>query len=239
LADGAEVDDTAPAAGATDSVAGAGPRFVKVHDAYTVTPLGEPLLAGRGGAKGAILIARDPRAVAPSLAHYRRSSVDDAIAFMNDAAAALASMVRSQPDQLRQRLLGWSGHVASWLDQVDIPVHLVRYEDLVADPVATFLAAMEFAGRIVPRSDVERAVDYASFARLQAQEKEKGFGEWRRRGTGEFFFRRGESNAWRCELTRKQIQSIEEANAQTMIRLGYELSLCEDCAETRIWAGEK
>ena len=47
-------------------------RFVKVHDAYTLTPKGEPLLAGRRGADGAIVIVRDPRDVAPSLANHNR-----------------------------------------------------------------------------------------------------------------------------------------------------------------------
>ena len=47
-------------------------RFVKVHDAYTLTPNGEPLLAGRRGADGAIVIVRDPRDVAPSLANHNR-----------------------------------------------------------------------------------------------------------------------------------------------------------------------
>ncbi len=45
-------------------------RFVKVHDAYTLTPTGEPLLAGARGADGAIVIVRDPRDVAPSLASH-------------------------------------------------------------------------------------------------------------------------------------------------------------------------
>ncbi len=59
-------------------------RFVKVHDAYTITLKGEPVLAGRRGADGAILIVRDPRDMAPSLANHNCISTDDAIAFMND-----------------------------------------------------------------------------------------------------------------------------------------------------------
>ena len=47
-------------------------RFVKAHDAYTLTPKGEPLLGGRRGADGAIVIVRDPRDVAPSLANHNR-----------------------------------------------------------------------------------------------------------------------------------------------------------------------
>jgi len=62
LAKGAEDD--------LDSPTGPGVRMVKVHDAYTLSPLGEPLLGGAKAAQGAIVIVRDPRDVAPSLAHH-------------------------------------------------------------------------------------------------------------------------------------------------------------------------
>jgi aryl sulfotransferase len=233
LAQGAEVEDgEAP-------VARPGPRLVKVHDAYTGTPQGEPLLAGRRGARGAIVIVRDPRDIAPSLANHRGTTIDDAIGFMNNDAAAFCGTVKAQPNQLRQRLLGWSGHVESWLDQGDIPVHLVRYEDLAARPVETLLAAMAFAGHEVRRSDAVRAAEFASFARLQAQERAKGFGEWRRGGAGALFFRRGESNAWRRELTREQVLRIEAAQSAMMARLGYQIAICEDRPTTWVRAGER
>jgi aryl sulfotransferase len=76
-------------------------RFVKAHDAYTLTPLGEPLLAGARGAAGAV----------------------QAIAFMGNPAAGFCVQTNRQHNQLRQQLPGWSGHIASWLDQTDIPVH--------------------------------------------------------------------------------------------------------------------
>src|SRR5262249_45360397 len=44
-----------------------GPRLMKVHDAYVLTPKGEPLLKG---ADAAIVIVRDPRDVVVSLAHH-------------------------------------------------------------------------------------------------------------------------------------------------------------------------
>jgi aryl sulfotransferase len=201
---------------------GPGPRFIKVHDAYAGTPLGEPLLAGARGARGAILIVRDPRDVAPSLANHRHITVERAVDFMHDEKAAFAGESRSQSHQLRQRLFSWSGHGASWLDQTDLPVHLVRYEDLAADTLETFRAAMDFAGQPVSRADAERAIDFASFERLQAQERGQGFSEWRGRGDGRLFFRRGQTSGWREELTPEQVGRIEAAHGWMMDRLGYE-----------------
>jgi aryl sulfotransferase len=194
-----------------------------VHDAYTLTPKGEPLLAGRGGADGAIVIARDPRDVAPSFANHYRSSIDEAVAFMSDRDAGFCTKTLRQHIQLRQKLPGWSGHIASWLDQTDIPVHLIRYEDMKADTVGTLGRALAFAGRAATDEEIHRAVAFADFAELRLQEQDKGFRETPVRPGG-LFFRRGQAGAWRDELSAEQVARIEAAHAPMMRRLGYELA---------------
>jgi aryl sulfotransferase len=197
-------------------------RFVKVHDAYTLTPLGEPLLAGARGA--AVVIVRDPRDVAPSLASHTNSSVDDAIAFMNDRDAVFSANTTKQDSQLRQKLPGWSGHVTSWLDQADIPVHLVRYEDLRIDTAVVLRRALEFAGQAATDDELWRAVRFADFARLKQQEEEMGFKEAPRQLSARFF-RRGEAGGWRDELAPDQAARIAAAHGAVMRRLGYDVTL--------------
>jgi len=200
-------------------------RFVKVHDAYTLTPKGEPLLAGSRGAAGAIVIARDPRDVAPSLANHNRSTIDAAIAFMNDSGSAFGAKLESQSSQLRQRLPGWSGHIASWLDQEDIPVHVLRYEDMQADTAGVLMRALAFAGRPATGEQIRQAVGMAEFSQLRQQEQQRGFREAPLHPqAGGSFFRRGEAGAWRDELTAEQVARIEAAHAPMMQRLGYALS---------------
>ena len=91
-----------------------------------------------------------------------------------------------------RQLPGWSGHIASWLDQTDIPVHLVRYEDLQGRHRGIFPRALAFAGRRRRDEEIVRAVAFADFAELQRQEQDKGFRETPRRPGG-LFFRRGEA----------------------------------------------
>ena len=205
-------------------------RFVKAHDAYTLTCDGEPLLAGRGGADGAIVIVRDPRGVAPSLANHNGTSIDDAIAFMNNKRAGFCVKPGRMHNQLRQQLPGWSGHVAGWLDQTDIPVHLIRYEDMAADTVGTLRHALAFAGRAATDEEMWRAVAFADFAELKRQEGEKGFREGPRPTRGGQFFRRGAAGAWRDELTPEQVARIEAEHAPMMRRLGYEPATVENRA---------
>lgn len=199
-------------------------RFVKVHDAYTPTPSGEPLLAGARGADAAIVIVRDPRDIVPSLANHSSIAIDEAITFICNRAAAFSDKTNRQPSQLRQKLPGWSGHIASWLDQSDIPVHLIRYEDMQADALGTLRGVLAFAGRAASDDEMKRAVAFADFAQLRQQEQSQGFREAPRPWTDGKFFRRGQTGGWRDELTAEQAARIEAEHAAMMRRLGYELS---------------
>lgn len=204
-------------------------RFVKTHDAWTNTVDNEPLLGGRAAADGAILIVRDPRDVAPSLANHSGRSVDEAISFMGDSDAAFCGRRDRQHNQLRQQLPGWSGYHRSWLDQAVLPLHLVRYEALHADVAQVFADALAFSGVAARASDVERAVRFASFAELEKQESERGFRE-APPGCGGAFFRRGVAGGWRDELTPEQARTIEAQHGAMMERLGYASSLRRDDA---------
>ena len=197
--------------------------FVKVHDAYTRNAQGETLLAGARGANAAMLIVRDPRDVAVSLAHHRGQSIDDTVALMANPEAALAESLHGAASrQLRQRMLSWSMHAESWLDQRDLPMLLLRYEDLSADTVGEFRRVLAFAGLIAEPAQVDRAVNLAAFERLRELEARTGFRERSRKAP--IFFRQGRAGAWRGTLTHAQIRAIEVTHGPMMRRLGYELS---------------
>ena len=193
-------------------------RFYKVHDAYTRTRDGDPVL-GRNTARAAIVLVRDPRDVAVSLAAHFNTGLDSAIDYMGRDDAALGGQQDDRTPHFEQRLLTWSGHLASWVDQGDIPVHLVRYESLLANTVDVFVDAMTFADRLVTRAQAAKAADLAAFERLQAQERGRGFREGPRHGP---FFRSGRAGGWRDVLTTNQIRRIEADQGPMMGRLGYE-----------------
>jgi aryl sulfotransferase len=199
-------------------------RFVKTHDAWTYTSDGEPLLGGLKGASGAILIVRDPRDVAPSLANHGTRPIDESILFMGKEDASFCGERDRQPNQLRQQLPGWSGYNRGWLDQADIPVHLVRYEDMQADAAGSFRRALAFAGVEITAEEAAQAARFADFGELKKQEAERGFREAPRTRPGGGFFRRGVSGAWHDELIPAQVARIEADHAAMMLRLGYPLS---------------
>jgi hypothetical protein len=194
------------------------PLFIKVHDQWRRTPEGGALFPPE--ATGAtIYIARDPRAVAPSFANHYSCALDDAIDRMATPEYGIAARLDRLASQLPQPMGSWSQHVTSWLDQSELPVHLVRYEDLHAAPEAEFAEILRRAGLPVDGDRLAAALARTRFERLQAQEAAVGFKE--RLSASPRFFRQGRPDRWREELTPAQIARIERDHGAIMERLGY------------------
>ncbi len=205
------------------------PLYCKAHDCYDLTPTGEPLFPAKV-TRGAVYVVRDPRAVAVSFAHHTGRAIDAEIALMADAAASISSSDDRLSQQLHQRLRSWGDHVESWLT-APFPVHVVRYEDMHADPIAAFGAIARFLDLPHDAERIASAVAAASFSRLQEQERASGFIERPRHAVA--FFREGRIDGWRDTLTPAQIARIEQAHGPMMLRLGYELA-CADGLAPRI-----
>lgn len=196
-------------------------RFIKTHDAYTYTVDGEPLMGGPSAAGCAILIVRDPRDVAPSLAHHIGQTIDQAIDFMGSDRSNFCGRRDRQYQQLRQHLPTWAGYNAGWTQQRDIPVHVVRYEDLKTDTPGVLRRALAFAGIDVSEDDCATAARFADFDALKQQETDKGFREVTRAGPDARFFRRGLAGGWRDELNPAQVARIDAEQAVMMAHFGY------------------
>lgn len=196
-------------------------RIVKSHDQWRCNDRGESLFPADVTA-ATVVIVRNPLAIAPSWAHHSAVSVDAAIDSLARQDAGLSTSLSRNSDQLPQLLGDWSSHVSSWLDQQELPITLVRYEDLSADPCATLSAILTALG-IDPEVDrVAQAVTACRFQVLADREATVGFAE--RARADRAFFRRGETESWREELTPSQIARIVGFHALAMERLGYDTS---------------
>ena len=193
------------------------PTFVKVHDACIRTPRGAALFP-RTATAGAVYLVRNPLDVAVSLANHDGTSVDAAIAKMNRA-TTLAPQTGGLSQQLPQPMLTWSAHVTSWRTCAAFPLHVARYEDMLADPMAEFGGIVRFCGLEWDAARLAEAVDETAFDRLQDQERRGGFNE-KLRGTA-IFFRAGAAGGWRTALRAGQVRSLVEAHEPEMDRFGY------------------
>lgn len=191
--------------------------FIKVHDAYTYLEDGAPLM-GTVNSK-ALYIMRNPLDVAVSFANHVSKDLNRMIKVMGDEEFAFCNNKNMLPNQLRQKLLTWSLHVESWAQAAEIPIFLVKYEDMKLEPVKTFTAAVRFIGLECTDEQIARAIELSDFDKLKAEEEQKGFKERPYKTTS--FFRAGTVGDWRNHLSNEQRDQLVNDHEATMRKFGY------------------
>lgn len=194
--------------------------FIKIHDAYTLNIQNNPIVPTEP-TRCALYFIRNPLDVVASFANHNNGTLDEAIHIMNKPKGSLARQKGNfnVNNQFNQLMLSWSGHVESWTNDLPFPVLVLRYEDMLADGLATFTKAVEFMGIEVQPGQVEKAIIASNFEKLKEKEQEKGFGE--KNVKSESFFRKGKSGGWKEELNAEQIQSIITNHKSVMEKYGY------------------
>ena len=162
----------------------------------------------------AIYLVRDPRETALSfMNHYGMPSMDATLDNMlNDE-----TLTRFPDKGLFVPQGSWQMNVASWLEKKPYPVHILRYEDLLAQPFKEFskvirVLQMDFDAKLLKKS-----IQACEFSRLQKAEQKTGFKE----GVGQTFFHKGQADRWRTKLDQKHQDRIVKACGVQMKALGY------------------
>jgi hypothetical protein len=164
---------------------------------------------------GAIYIVRNPLDVAISLSHHNKGTIDQAITYMNAKSAKSVNNERN----VYEIYDTWSEHVASWTATPSPTLHVMRYEDMLANPQKSFASVVKFLGIEAPRQRIEKAIKLSSFTVLKEQERRQGF---RERPDGvPAFFREGKAGQWKKILTAEQIDAIVTTHREQMARFGY------------------
>lgn len=216
----AELDKLRGRVGHQPALFAEGLRYHKVHDAF-ISPdsAGRPVVPTEG-CRGAVVVIRHPADVAVSLSHFFSWDLERCLRFLLDEEAALCHSSRRGGQQVRQFLGSWGCHVQSWVNQEQVPVLLLRYEDLLNDPQGHFSRLAAFLGLPTEASLIEEAVANTSFETLKAKEEAEG-GFLERPEGCERFFRSGRSGEGRERLSRAAVQALEEAFAEVLQRHGY------------------
>lgn len=197
------------------AIAAAAPKtvFVKTHnlagmqDGY---PLHNPAVSA-----GAIYVVRNPLDVTISMSHHFGISLDEAIMYLGNEAAATENN-----ELFVTEILGsWSRHVKSWSEFDNDRILVLRYEDLLEKPAKGFGKVARLVGLGTDRSRIERAVRHASFNALAAMERRHGFVEVPIKS--QRFFRAGRANQWRDVLSREQVGRIIADHREQMARWRY------------------
>lgn len=189
--------------------------FKKAHDAYVQNRRSVPLFPAEVS-KAAIYFVRNPLDVCISYANHSGGKIPKNVSFLINEEAQIAG---KRTGQLRQLLLSWTSHAQSWLGQDNIPVHLVRYEDMLRDTEATFKGIVNFLGLAYNEDKLKNALNYCNFKTLQKMESKNGFRE--KTQACKKFFWKGEIGYYRDFLSQEQIKRIVDYNRNSMLDFGY------------------
>lgn len=193
-------------------------EYLKTHDAWEFNSEGNPIFPEEI-TKGVIYFIRNPLDIAVSFAFHQNIDFTNMISKMNDHEYGLCLNKSKMMNQIPQRLLTWSEHVISWVHKSNLPLHVMRYEDMIEKPENTFSRALEFLDINFTKEELSSALQNSSFEKLSGQEEKYGFHE--KKIYSKKFFRRGQRNNWRIYLSTAQIKQIIKRNRTIMKEFGY------------------
>jgi glycosyltransferase involved in cell wall biosynthesis len=161
----------------------------------------------------AIYLVRDGRDAVVSIAHHRKDLVNPGSDFLMNLQEAIVAAEGSF-------FGGWSKNAQAWIQRAQL---IIRYEDLIADPVAVFKRVEKLIP--LPPGNWEKLPD---FAEMKAGKPKYG-------GTSKLvdprfnpedfaakFFRKGKSGGWREEMSPFLQDLFWNYHGPMMERLGYE-----------------
>jgi hypothetical protein len=187
------------------------PRFIKSHQYF------HPRY------QKVVYIVRDPRDVALSYYDFQRKyrQIEDAY--------PLASFVS---DFVAGRMISadygtWRENVGSWIyTRGGSPGFLLlRYEDMIADPLNQMTRLAEFLGLEPKITVLERVLATSSAEHMRKLEETQGH-RWvstKGKRTDIPFVRSATSGSWKAKLPENSVAEIEAAWGSLMSALGYEL----------------
>lgn len=187
--------------------------MVKTHNAITLHE-GEPLIRLEYTA-GAVYLLRNVFDVTVSFAHHYDLSMDDAV----DGICSSAMRVRTSRASVFQVLGSWTDHYRSWFGVENFSPHLMRYEDMVRDPIKVFGRFMRFLG--VPKNPerLKRAVRNSTFGEAAKQEQRTGFRE--RVRADQTFFRAGKVGDYRKYLSDDNVKRLVDCHHELLLEHKY------------------
>ena len=186
-----------------------GHMFMKTHTA-NVYMHDMPLMPQKY-TKKAVYIIRDPRDVIISAAKYFRHSLEKQWEKMRDDTMIMGAWDKPMSFQ---PCGSWRMNVLSWTQEERFPVHLVKYEDLLADTAGTFRKILKFYGFEIDEAKIQRAVELTEFSRLQKLEQKFGFrddvpkNEEKGKTEDRQFFRVGKARQWETEMPKEMQEAV-------------------------------
>ena len=205
-------------------------KFFKTHNAFG--ELNKHKFTDKENTIGAIYIIRDPRNVITSLKNHYEMNDDEALEWMTNTKQYIYDQRNFKEDGFGsfQFLSSWEINYKSWKLQNQIPLKIVRYEDLLDKTFLVFKEIIEFINKTLNsqkslnKEKLKNAVRSTSFNNLKTHEKNYGFSEAisskNKRDKIPFFFL-GPENDWKKILNDEQSKKLTNIFEKNLKEFSY------------------
>jgi hypothetical protein len=175
-----------------------GHRIIKSHSEYN------PFY------KKMIYLVRDPRDVMVSYYYFLKK-----LGLFNHD---LTKLVHSQIYGIE----AWCRHVQGWVEKTTASdsIDFVRYEDIKSAPLGVLTRIYTLLGHQIPQEILEQSIELSSFENMKKLEAYCNYG-------GDFrfpgfeFVRKGEAGGYRTEISKEDLELINEKASRWLSVFGY------------------
>ena len=203
-------------------------KFFKTHNVFG--KINDKPFTNKDNSLGCIYIIRDPRNVITSLSHHYELSYEDSLSWMTNHKKYIFDDRVGQDFGNFQFISSWSNNYKSWKIQKDLPVKMVRYEDLLEKTFVVTKEIIEFINKIsknntkINITKLKNAVASTSFNRLKKKENEEGFAEAifsKKKKKFLPFFNLGPKNNWTNILDKDFANKLSEIFKDDLDEFNY------------------
>ena len=203
-------------------------RFFKTHNFFG--QINGNSFTDKNNSLGCIYIIRDPRNVITSLKNHYELNYNEALNFMMSEKKYLYDYHKTNDYSDFQFISSWEKNYQSWKMQNEIPVKIIRYEDLIEKTFATFEEVLDFINSITKNNDLinktklKNAIKSTEFNKLKKIENTEGFDESvlsHNKKDKINFFHLGPANDWNNLLPEELKIKLNNSLKKNLLEFNY------------------
>jgi len=205
-------------------------KFLKTHNAFG--KLNNFDFTNTENSIGCIYIVRDPRNVITSLKNFYEMNDDQVFKWITNKNQYIydAHKFKTNGFSNFQFISSWDTNFESWKIQKQIPIKIIRYEDLLNETYAVFNDVINFIHKTtnseekIFKNKIKNAVSSSLFSKLKEKEKKEGFSEAPKSkllNSKIPFFNLGPNNNWKKILSENLKDKLNIAFKKKLKELSY------------------
>ncbi len=203
-------------------------RFFKTHNVFG--KINNNPFTSKENSIGCIYIVRDPRNVITSLSNHYELDYEKSLEWMTNHKKYIYDNRGENDYGNFQFISSWSNNYKSWKIQRDVPIKIVRYEDLLEktyEVTKDIIGFINKTSKIQVKIDIKKlknSVNSTLFVKLKKLEKNNGFSEAifsKKKNKMIPFFNLGPDNNWEKILNKSFADKLCNIFAKDLLELGY------------------